>query len=356
MKGIGRGWGYSSMKDRTPANIARFASLFQGRRDAFGLMQGGKIISLRRPLSLFHYRLHLHGRARLGIYPLLPDGSTRFLVLDFDGPDAEMAARKVYDKAQHYGLPFVWEISKSRGVHLWLFFSEPVSARDARRIAHTVLSETRVRSEIFPKQDNLPQKRLGNFIWLPLSGESIKGGRTVFVDMVYLKPYPDQWAYLTNIHRLSVQDVPEILKMGEFSIEKMEGKLPEKGNNGRPKIYQRDLLPCARKMLEGVGEGCRDVATFRLTVHLKSRGHTVGQAEKLLQTWNVTRNRPPLEPVIITTKVRSAYTHGYTGYGCEDPLIIPFCEESCQIKKKELTGLMVAERGYDRKENSEKKR
>lgn len=270
-----------------------------------------------------------------------------------------MAARKVYDCARNYGLPFAWEISKSRGIHLWLFFSEPISARNARRIARTVLNEAKVRSEIFPKQDRLPQNGLGNFIWLPLSGESVKKGRTIFVDPVSLKPYPDQWTYLTDIHRLSGQDVSEILKMEEFSTETIEGKFSWKGNNGSPKIYQGDLLPCSRRMLEGVAEGCRDAVTFRLAVHLKSRGYTLEQAEKLLQTWNVTKNRPPLEPLIITTKVRSAYSHGYTGYGCEDPLIIPFCEGSCVIKKKGFIDLMVAERGsergYDGKDNSEEK-
>lgn len=340
------------MGNGNSVDIKRFASLFKGRRDAFGLMQRGSILTVRHPLSLLHYRLHLQGRSRLGIYPLLPNGSTSFLVLDFDGPEAERAAQRVYDRAQHYGLPFAWEISKSRGMHLWLFFSEKVSARDARRIARGVLKKASVQAEIFPKQDDLPQNGLGNFIWLPLSGESVRGGRTLFVDPVSLKPYPDQWTYLAGIHRLSGQDVYDISKMEEFSIEKIEGKFPGKGNNSSLKIYQGDLLPCALRMLEGVSAGCRDVITFRLAIHLKSRGYTLEQAVELLQTWNATRNRPPLEAGIITVKVHSAYSHGYTGYGCEDPLVIPFCEGSCLIKKKEFAGLMVAERGHDEKDNS----
>jgi len=344
------------VKNGNSVDIKRFASLFQGRRDAFGLMQRGSILTVRHPLSLLHYRLHLAGKSRLGIYPLLSNGSTSFLVLDFDGPDAERAARKVYDRAQHYGLPFAWEISKSRGMHLWLFFSETVSARDARRIARGVLKKASVQAEIFPKQDSLSQNGLGNFIWLPLSGESVKDGRTLFVDPVSLKPYPDQWTYLAGIHRLSGQDVSEIIRMKGFGLETLEGKSPEKGRNGSLKIYQGDLLPCAQRMLEGVSEGCRDVATFRLVIHLKSRGYTLQQAEEFLQTWNATRNRPPLEPGIITIKVRSAYNHGYSGYGCEDPLIIPFCEGTCLIKKNETKELMVAERGYDGDENSEEKK
>ncbi|MCC6545364.1 MAG: primase C-terminal domain-containing protein, partial [Nitrospirae bacterium] len=223
-------------------------------------------------------------------------------------------------------------------------------------IARGVLKKASVQAEIFPKQDDLPQNGLGNFIWLPLSGESVKGGRTLFVNPVSLKPYPDQWTYLASSRRLSGQDVSEILRMKGLGMEILEGKSPGKGRNGSLKIYQGDLLPCAQRMLEGVSAGCRDVATFRLAIHLKSRGYTLQQAEELLQTWNATRNRPPLEAGIITVKVHSAYSHGYTGYGCEDPLVIPFCEGSCLIKKKEFAGLMVAERGYDEKDNSEEKR
>ena len=218
-----------------------------------------------------------------------------------------------------------------------------------------MLKEASVQAEIFPKQDDLPQNGLGNFIWLPLSGESVKEGRTLFVDPVYLKPYPDQWTYLAGIHRLSGQDVSEIIRMKGLSLETLEGKSPGKGRDGSLKIYQGDLLPCARRMLEGVSEGCRDVTTFRLSIHLKSRGYPLEQAEKFLQTWNATRNRPPLDTRIITIKVRSAFSHGYSGYGCEDPLIIPFCEGYCLIKRKEHTGLMVAEGGYDGDENNEEK-
>jgi len=319
--------------------VKAFASLFHGRPDAFGLMQGEKIMAVRRPVSLLHYRLHFEGKLRLGIYPLLPGGVTHFLALDFDGPEAEQSASEVFNCARHLELPLAWEISKSRGVHLWLFFSAPVPARDARLIARMLLDEAGVpRAEIFPKQDGLPEGGLGNFIWLPLSGESVRQGRTLFVDPANLWPYSDQRAYLSTMEKVSPQKLAQLVDVNGLKRNETIHR-----GMGKTTIFSGDLLPCAKRMLEGVTEGCRDMAAFRLAIHLKSRGYPIQEAEQLLQEWNTTQNKPPLAPREITVKVRSAYLRGYSGYGCEDPLIIPFCDEACPIKQKMLTAMLVAE-------------
>jgi hypothetical protein len=96
-------------------------------------------------------------------------------------------------------------------------------------------------------------------------------------------------------------------------------------------------------MLEGVEEGCRDVAAFRLAIHLKSRGRSIQETERILQEWNAGKNRPPLARNVITAKVRSAFLRGYSGYGCEDPLILAFREVTCPIKQKLLAAMLAAE-------------
>lgn len=183
----------------TRGDVERFVSLFHGRQDAFGLMQGGRIMAVRGPLSVAQYRLHLEGQLRLGVYPLLQDGHTSFLAIDFDGPEAERSADAVFERASQHGLNMSREISKSRGVHLWLFLSEPVPSRDARGVPLRLLAETGLKAEVFPKQDLLPTDGLGNFIWLPLSGESVPFGKTVFVDPITHQPYADQWIFLRQI-------------------------------------------------------------------------------------------------------------------------------------------------------------
>jgi len=323
-------------------DIRHFASLFRGRPDAFGLMQEGKILAVRRPVSLRHYRHHLEGKVRIGIYPLLSDGRTFFLALDFDGPGAQEFAWRVFRFARHFQLPFVWEVSKSGDAHLWLFFSGPVSSRDARRVARMLLEESEARAEIFPKQDEVPEGGLGNFIWLPLSGESVGKGRTLFIDPESLDPYPDQNSFLSGVRKVSEEDLARLVDMNGLNATDHRADR----ECGQARIYPGHLLPCAQKMLEGVSEGCRDVVAFRLAIHLKSHSYTRESAEELLQDWNATRNRPPLSSGEIAAKVRSAYLRGYSGYGCEDPLIIPFCEESCPVKQKILTAQCVGEEEY----------
>jgi hypothetical protein len=326
------------MRREDSDEVNLFASLFHGRQDAFGLMQGEKVMAVRRPVSLRHYRLHLEGRLRLGIYPLLSGGVTHFLALDFDGPQAWEQAIEVFHCATHYSLPLAWEISKSGDVHLWLFFSAPALARDARLLARVLLDEAAVRAEVFPKQDSLPGGGLGNFIWLPLSGESVKQGRTLFLDPTSHRPIPNQHGYLSTIEKISPEKLAQVVDLN--NLKEDENIYTRFGGT---RIFSGYLLPCAKRMLEGVEEGCRDVAAFRLAIHLKSRGYSIKKTEELLQKWNAERNKPPLPTRVISAKIRSAYLRGYSGYGCEDPLIFPFCDQTCPIKQKALTAMVAAE-------------
>lgn len=326
----------------TLADVERFVALFRGRQDAFGLMQGGKIMAVRRPLSLVQYRLHLEGKLRLGVYPLLPNEQTHFLALDFDGPEAECLARRVFDRGQHRNLPLCWEISKSRGVHLWLFLAELVPARDARSVGRMLLDEAKASAEIFPKQDRLPAGGLGNFIWLPLSGESVRMSKTVFIDPMTWRPYADQWAYLHHTQASPSSQIMDIARRADF----LDARL-SLTRGPKPRVYVGELLPCARAMLQGVAEGCRDVVAFRLAVHLKASGASQERAEHVLQRWDAARNRPPLGPAVIGMKVRSAYDRSYTSYGCEDPLVARFCDERCPVRRRALAAPQILIGGVD---------
>ena len=56
---------------------------------------------------------------------------------------------------------------------------------------------------LFPNQDTLPKGGFGNLIALPLQKDARQRGCSVFVNDD-LMPYPDQWAYLAALQRLSV--------------------------------------------------------------------------------------------------------------------------------------------------------
>jgi superfamily II DNA or RNA helicase len=62
----------------------------------------------------------------------------------------------------------------------------------------------------FPNQDTMPKGGLGNLIALPLQFAPRKSGNSVFVDS-NLQPYPDQWQFLTNIQRMAVSAMEQIV-------------------------------------------------------------------------------------------------------------------------------------------------
>jgi superfamily II DNA or RNA helicase/very-short-patch-repair endonuclease len=121
-------------------------------------------------------------------------------------------------------LPAAIERSRSgNGAHVWLFFEEAVPATLARRLGAHILTETmESRPEVgldsydrfFPNQDTLPRGGFGNLIALPLQKQARERGNSVFLDDE-LVPYPDQWAFLSAIPRISRSRVETIVRDAE---------------------------------------------------------------------------------------------------------------------------------------------
>lgn len=155
------------------------------------------------------------GRDVIGIYPILPDDSCLFLALDFDDEGWQDNVTQVRNVCARWELPCGVERSRSgSGAHLWLFFSEPVSCAEARRLGTALLTAAMETGgtlkltsydRMFPNQDTLPKGGFGNLIALPLQGQARKQGNSVFVDEQFV-PHPDQWAFLSAIHRLDAEE------------------------------------------------------------------------------------------------------------------------------------------------------
>ena len=151
---------------------------------------------------------HLVGKQTVGIYPLLIDNSCYFLAVDFDEADWREDAKAFKQSCRELSIPAALEISRSgNGAHAWIFFFEPVPAREARQLGAALISYTCDRTRqlslssydrLFPNQDTLPKGGFGNLIALPLQKQPRELGRSVFVDE-RLQPYSDQWAFLASI-------------------------------------------------------------------------------------------------------------------------------------------------------------
>ncbi len=238
-------------KSTPQVKIILFRSLFRGREDVYALryenpkngkhgytpvcenkwkpgicdMQKTKCPKCRNrrfaPLTDEAVFRHLSGRDELcrdviGIYPLLPDETTYFLVIDFDDGYWQKDISVVRDVCKSLNIPCAVERSRSgEGGHLWVFFDTPVTAAKARKFGSGLLTEAmKSRHEIkfdsydrmFPNQDTMPTGGFGNLIALPLQKQAVKHGNSVFVDEFFM-PYPDQWAFLSVIHKMTESDV-----------------------------------------------------------------------------------------------------------------------------------------------------
>jgi hypothetical protein len=187
----------------TNAKIALFRSLFRGREDVlprrrenpktgksgFAPMCGNEWVRgvCGKPQvkcgecpnqafvpagdEIFHW--HLAGRTAggpadftLGVYPMLPDETCWFLAADFDKKSWLQDVAAFRDTARAKGVPIAIERSRSgNGAHAWIFFAEPVSPADARRLGALLVTATMDRypdigfdsyDRFFPSQDTMP--------------------------------------------------------------------------------------------------------------------------------------------------------------------------------------------------------
>lgn len=224
------------------AKVALFRSLFAGRDDVYARRweNTGQGKSGWSPVHRGNWRTprerreyvpltddvvarHLQGRDTLGLYPMLSDDTCRLLVCDFDASDWQLDARAYVDAARNADVPVALEISRSgNGGHVWTFFTDPVSAADARAMGAGLLREAMaLRGELdldsydrfFPSQDHLPERGFGNLIALPLQGRCASSwDTTAFVDPIRFVSFEDQFAYLSGVERMTPTRVLETVE------------------------------------------------------------------------------------------------------------------------------------------------
>ena len=237
-----------------------FNNLFAGRRDVYArgfesrkymkmgyypacanadnpsLCQRGRIRCSKCPhrkYASFDFQViknHLQGqdekgrRFVAGLYPMMPDETCKVLVVDFDSDNYQKEALAFLNTCDNHAISAYLERSRSgNGAHVWFFFNEFIKASVASKLGFLLLQETMNKesslsfdsfNRMIPNQDTLPEGGLGNLIALPLQRQPRYQGNSVFVDREF-QPFPDQWAYLSGVHKLSFIDVKKVLD--EFS-------------------------------------------------------------------------------------------------------------------------------------------
>jgi superfamily II DNA or RNA helicase len=269
-----------TMASPTGAKIALFRSLFRGRQDVLprrwenpkaeragyapmcrnewvgGVCGKPQVKCGECPNQAFIpigddiIRAHLAGNASgnaadftVGVYPMLPDETCWFLAADFDKKSWMQDVAAFRDTARAKGVPVAIERSRSgNGAHAWIFFAEPVSAADARRLGALLVTATMDRcpdigfdsyDRFFPSQDTMPVGGFGNLIALPLQSRPRENGNSVFLDDDF-RPYEDQWAYLSTIGRLSRGELTSIVAEAAATGRIIGVRLPSTEEDDEP--------------------------------------------------------------------------------------------------------------------------
>jgi len=262
-----------------PGNIDLYKSLFHGREDLFAVrwekygkatyfpsydydpyqfrlhkMKGGTLQTFQnKTLSLLtdeQIERHLNGDHFIGIYPLIKDHTSWFIVADFDKADWIEDCRRLIHVCEKNGLPAYFERSRSgKGGHVWLFFERPYPVVKSRKILFRLMEQIGLISafdnnssfdRIFPNQDYLSGKGFGNLIALPLNKLCVEKGNNCFINPESCTPYMDQWKLLEEIQRISLDRLNQLYSQITNSSSRSE-TLPPTGNRKLTIILENSL-------------------------------------------------------------------------------------------------------------------
>ena len=337
--------------------IKRYIKIFDGYRMAYGTAElknakvdpekGGKLVIPKGDYGWTHqelteeiYEKHLEGTLSIGVQPCNENSEAKFGVIDIDPKDYVGFDRQyIIEKIQEYKLPLVPVLSKSGGLHLYLFMNEFVLATVIVSFLSNLLSLFKLKSnnEIFPKQTQLTKDpetgktNVGFFINLPY----FKKTERLAINLDGTTFTFEQFIEVAEANMVNVEDLKNITE----SIENkdLEG-VDEEFDDGPP------CLAHLSKIMKNPGFDGKDRFMYNYHVFVKM---------KYGDNWQQRVMNAPVkyfEPVhanawdkqTLTAKVRS-WSKSEKGYTCTQSPISDYCKKGICVKKK--FGILAGSKG-----------
>lgn len=326
--------------------------LFVHRSDVFAAQQGsGAYFPVREELTEDWVLEHLAGQASYGVYVIQPElhtpvlsdalvdgvrtverietlkNTVKYVMFDLDTHDPE-ALEHLIEGVERLVTThpaggsgsfqsLLLEKSGNKGVHVWLFFDQPISAAKVRRwIERDFMpwwAGIGTPIEVFPKQDEVQEGFFGNLVKLPLGRHAVTGNFSEFL-------MHSGWASgIDDVVPLPVHLVPDVEPTTTPSrTTRSVGDGPA------------GPFPCVNHIQrEGVGQGHRDRAMFHLALYWFGHGLDQDQAEEVCVRANENFD-PPLPEREVRDKVASAYRGRYASARCGTDWLTDICPGPCR--------------------------
>jgi len=307
---------------------------FLGRKDIYAV-QGvsGDYTVYRSPLTKDVLLSHCKGQWTIAGYLVNDIGNSPLAVLDIDdrGDAARDLALYLKRWIAHFNITALIEDSGRKGYHVWVIFKCFVPAKKANQLFNIALEQYKKDHDAlpfqvevpFPKQSQASIEHPGNAIKLPWGLHQVTKNKTFFVDDDFA-PLPDQ----------GIQQVIDSPRITELDLDAILAEFPTPIGADRHAVRPtKAQLPCFGKMMEGVEEGFRHIASLRLACHLCRQGMPEVLALSTLLEWDHLYNNPPLGTKHIERSVQDGYTGKYK-LGCADIEAAGLCTPECPVYRK----------------------
>ncbi len=285
-------------------------TLFSGYYDCYGEQNGNRNLTIKRQgrdnvtwkLKLdTAWSNHFEGKVGIGQIPIQSNG-TKWGAIDLDFYDEDRGKREATSQEilkilkSLEKLPLYCFYSKTKSIHLFVFYNEPQNVKTLRdQLAIWAIEVGYPNAEIFPKQNSVSEEGTGSWINIPYFG----GKHRVCL----------------SLDRQSIKELS--------ASEAIRYIIP---------IEKSDIPPCIETLYkEGVKEGSRNNFVFNIAVLYKKQ--EIPNWQEQLRKFNYTFFDKAIEQRKLDDTIKQLEKKNYN-YNCDEQPINEYCQKELCLTRK----------------------